>query len=153
MAAMHIYRDAVKEQMDVVTEGTGKRLMDYLNLAKGYEMVGHAAWIPPSGAKERIRKRKLEDGREIAEYIVDHIADVSYDLVARHLRNGEMSSFYLWDTDVPKGAAPKLIAKVEGGVFVVNDENKFKSWSTGGRGGQTGDKNLSYFKKKYAKSQ
>jgi len=153
MAAMHIYRDAVKEQMDIVTEGTGKRLMDYLNLAKGYEMVGHAAWIPPSGAKERIRKRKLEDGREIAEYIVDHIADVSYDLVARHLRNGEMSSFYLWDTDVPKGAAPKLIAKVEGGVFVVNDEDKFKSWSTGGRGGSNGDKNLSYFKKKYAKSQ
>ena len=99
----------------------------------------------------KTRSMRCDSGKAMLCYCEDFT--VSNLELVRHLRNGEMSSFYLWDTDVPKGAAPKLIAKVEGGVFVVNDEDKFKSWSTGGRGGSNGDKNLSYFKKKYAKSQ
>ena len=67
-----------------------------------------------------------------------------------HLKQNQIGSFFLWDTDVPFGTAPKLIAKVENGVFVVNDEEKFKSWSTGGRNDASGAKNLEYYKRKWS---
>lgn len=141
---------ASKRGMDVVTQGTGTRLNDYNTTNDPrYQTIAHAAYVDPEIAQERLNAREKIDGRRIAGHILPHIASVSYNMMTQYLKNKQIGSFFLWDNDVPFGAAPKLIAKVENGVFVVNDEEKFKLWSTGGRQTPQGAKNLEYYKRKW----
>lgn len=150
-ASTHIVNDARDRGLDIVTQGTGTRLPEYKTTNDPrYQTIAHAAYVDPSKAQERLDAREKIDGRKVASHILPHIASISYNMMTDYLKQNQIGSFFLWDTDVPLGAAPKLIAKVENGVFVVNDEEKFKSWSTGGRNDASGAKNLEYYKRKWS---
>lgn len=149
-ASTHIVNDARSKGLDIVTQGTGTRLPEYNTTGDPrYQTVIHAAYLDPRKAQQRLDAREKIDGRKIAGHILPHIAAISYNMMTDYLKKNQIGSFFLWDTDVPFGTAPKLIAKVEKGVFVVNDEEKFKSWSTGGGSGSSGAKNLEYYKRKW----
>lgn len=150
-ASTHIVNDARGRGLDIVTQGTGTRLPEYKTTNDPrYQTIAHAAYLDPSKAQGRLDAREKLDGRKVASHILPHIASVSYNMMTDYLKQNQIGSFFLWDTDVPFGTAPKLIAKVENGVFVVNDEEKFKSWSTGGRNDASGAKNLEYYKRKWS---
>ena len=150
-ASTYIVNDARGRGLDIVTQGTGTRLPEYKTTNDPrYQTIAHAAYLDPSKAQERLDAREKLDGRKVASHILPHIASVSYNMMTDYLKQNQIGSFFLWDTDVPFGAAPKLIAKIENGVFVVNDEEKFKSWSTGGRNDASGAKNLEYYKRKWS---
>jgi len=148
--ATEVVGRAANRGMDIVTQGTGTRLPEYKTTNDPrYQTIAHAAFVNPDIAQSRLDARQKIDGRMVAGHILPHIANISYNLMTDYLKNNKIGSFFLWDNDVPLGAAPKLIAKVENGVFSVNDEEKFMSWSTGGRKTPQGVKNLEYYKRKW----
>jgi len=148
--ATDVVSQASKQGMDIVTQGTGTRLPEYKTTNDPrYQTIAHAAYVNPGIAQKRLDDREKVDGRKVASHILPHIANTSYNMMTQYLKDKQIGSFFLWDNDVPFGAAPKLIAKVENGVFSVNDEQKFMSWSTGGRVTPQGVKNLEYYKRKW----
>lgn len=148
--ATDVVSQASKRGLDIVTQGTGTRLPEYKTTDDPrYQTIAHAAFVHPNIAQARLDNREKLDGRRIAGHILPHIANTSYNMMTQYLRNKQIGSFFLWDNDVPPGAAPKLIAKVENGIFSVDDEEKFMSWSTGGRRSPEGRKNLEYYKRKW----
>lgn len=149
-SATRVVDDAVKEGMDVITQGTGQRMRYYKSISdRGYKNVGHWAYTPTDTSIQRLRARKLEDGRSISERITNDVHRATYGLVTEYLKNGTLSEFHLWDTDVKKGDDPVQIAEVVDGVLTVNDKDKFISWADGGLG-RTGNDNLSYWQQRFA---
>ena len=149
--ATEVVGRAANRGMDIVTQGTGTRLPEYKTTNDPrYQTIAHAAFVSPDIAQSRLDARQKIDGRQVAGHILPHIANISYNMMTDYLKNNKIGSFFLWDNDVPPGSAPKLIAKVENGVFSVNDDEKFMSWSTGGRKTPQGAKNLEYYKRKWS---
>ena len=150
-SATEVVGRAANRGMDIVTQGTGTRLPEYKTTNDPrYQTIAHAAFVSPDIAQSRLDARQKIDGRQVAGHILPHIANISYNMMTDYLKNNKIGSFFLWDNDVPPGSAPKLIAKVENGVFSVNDDEKFMSWSTGGRKTPQGAKNLEYYKRKWS---
>lgn len=149
-SATRVVDDAVTAGMDVITEGTGQRMRYYRSISdRGYKNVGHWAYTPTTTAKKRIQDRQKLDGRQIDLSITDSVQRNTYDLVTDYLKNGTLNEFYLWDTDVSKGSDPKKIVEVVDGVLTIHDKDKFISWASGGR--RSGDENLTYWQKRFAK--
>lgn len=138
--------------MDIVSEGIGIRWGEYKTTSdKGYKKVMHIAYTPLDISTERVKKRNEKPGeRKIPISLVTEKADWLYDTVLRHLDRG-LGEVYIWDTDVPEGAAPRVIAKVVDGEFTVFDKTKFKKWSEEMGGKRGGDSNLKYWENRFKK--
>ena len=149
-SATRVVDDAVKEGMDVITEGTGQRMRYYRSISdRGYKNIGHWAYTPTDTSIQRLRARKAQDGRSIAEHITNDVHNATYGLVTEYLKNGTLDDFHLWDTDVKQGSDPAKIAEVIDGVLTVHNKDKFMSWADGGLG-RSGKDNLSYWQQKFA---
>lgn len=139
-SATYAVGDAAKEGMDIVTEGTGLRLYDYKTTEDNtYEKIFHIPFLPYDVAEQRVGKRNAEGGRQLPVSQIRQKGSGLYGWVTEALRNGGAQTMYIWDMDVPEGAAPQVIAKIENGVFESFDDIKFKQWATqhGGRGGES----------------
>lgn len=152
----HASTDAVNQArdlgMDVVTEGTGLRLYEYKTTGdRTYRKVVHIPYIPYKVAKERLRKRNAEGGRQLPESQIEIKGGQLYSLITDALRRGNIQNMYIWDMDVPEGAAPRVIAKIEDGVFIALDEPKFKAWTEQHGGRRGGDSNLAWFTRNFPK--
>jgi predicted ABC-type ATPase len=151
-SATRTVNDAKEMGMDIVTEGTGYRLHDYKTTSdNAYEKVFHVPYLPYDKAEARVRARNAEGKRQLP---VSQIRNKGYGLygwITDSLRRGQGQTMYIWDMDVPKGAAPRVIAKIEDGVFTAIDEPKFKAWSEQHGGHRGGDSNLDWFKRNFPK--
>jgi len=152
-SATRVVDDAVGGGMDIITEGTGQRMRYYRSIRdRGYSNIGHWAFTPTDTAIQRLRARRAEDGRSIAEEITTNVHSSTYGLVNGYLNDGTLDEFTLWNTDVPKGSDPKKIVEVIGGVAKFYDEDKFVQWAEGGLG-RSGKENLSYWQRRFSKNQ
>lgn len=148
-SATHTVNDARKEGMDIITEGTGYRLHDYKTTSDNtYEKVFHIPYLPYDVAEKRVRARNAKGQRQLPVSQIRAKGAGLYGFVTDHLRRGQAQTMYIWDMDVPEGAAPRVIAKIEDGVFVAFDEPKFKAWATQ-HGGRGGDSDIEWFKRNF----
>lgn len=150
----HASTDAVNKAselgMDIVSEGTGYRLYDYKTTRdRTYRKVVHIPFTPYDVAEKRLRERNKQGGRQLRESQIKQKGSQLYSFVTDQLRNGNMQTMYIWDMDVPDGAAPRVIAKIEDGVFTAIDEPRFKQWSEQHGGLRGGDSNLAWFKRNF----
>lgn len=149
-AATHTVNDARKNGMDIVTEGTGYRLLDYETTADNtYKKIVHIAYAPYDVAEKRIAKRNAEGKRQLPISQIRQKGGQLYGWLTNHLRRGEIQDMYIWDTDVPEGAAPQVIGKIVDGVFHAIDESKFKQWADQHGAMNGGDVALDWFKRRY----
>lgn len=149
-SATHTVNDAAKQGMDIITEGTGYRLFEYKTTGDNtYKKVVHIAYAPYEVAEERVRRRNAKGNRQLPVEQVRNKGGQLYGWLTDHLQRGEIQDMYIWDTDVPEGAAPRVIAKIVDGVFMAIDEPKFKSWSEQHGGFRGGDANLAWFNRRY----
>jgi len=149
-SATRTVNDARDMGMDIVTEGTGYRLYDYKTTSDNtYEKVIHVPYLPYDVAEKRVRERNAEGGRQLPVSQVRSKGYGLYGWLTDVLRRGDGQTMYIWDMDVPKGAAPRVIAKIEDGVFTAIDEPKFKAWSEQHGGHRGGDSNLEWFKRNF----
>jgi len=149
-SATHAVNDAAKEGMDIVTEGTGYRLFDYKTTRdNSYKKVVHIAYAPYNVAEQRVRTRNAKGNRQLPVEQIRSKGGQLYGWLTDHLQRGEIQDMYIWDTDVPLGAAPRVIAKIVDGVFMAIDEPKFKSWSEQHGGFRGGDSNIAWFQRRY----
>lgn len=148
-SATHTVNDARKEGMDIVTEGTGLRLHDYKTTNDNtYEKVFHIPYLPYDEAEKRVRARNAQGKRQLPVSQIRAKGAGLYGWITDHLRRGQAQTMYIWDMDVPPGAAPRVIAKIEDGVFQAFDEPKFKAWATQ-HGGRGGDSDIEWFKRNF----
>lgn len=141
---------AAKEGMDIVTEGTGYRLYEYKTTSDpSYKKIVHIPFLPFDKAEERLRKRNAQGGRQLPVEQIRTKGQQFYGWLTNHINNGEVQDMYIWDMDVPLGAAPRVIAKIENGVFRAIDEPAFKKWSEQSGGTRGGDSNLAWFKRRF----
>ncbi len=148
-SATHTVNDAQKEGMDIVTEGTGLRLYDYKTTEDNtYEKIFHIPYLPYQEAIRRLKERNAQGGRQLPISQVIAKGDGLYGFITDHLRRGQTQTMYIWDMDVPFGAAPRVIAKIENGVFQSFDDPKFEAWALqhGGRGGGS---DISWFRRNF----
>lgn len=148
-SATHAVNDARKEGMDIVTEGTGLRLYDYKTTDDNtYEKVFHIPYLPYDIAEKRTAERNARGERQLPISQIRQKGAGLYGWVTNHLQNGQTQTMYIWDMDVPLGAAPRVIAKIENGVFESFDDPKFESWALqhGGRGKGS---DISWFKRNF----
>lgn len=149
-AATHAVNTAAKTGIDIVTEGTGYRLYDYKTTSDpNYRKVLHIPYLPFDVAEARVRERNKAGGRQLPPEQVRAKGGQFYSWLMSHLQRGEVQNMYIWDMDVPEGAAPRVIAKIEDGVFRAIDEPAFKKWSEQSGGSRGGDSNLAWFKRHY----
>ena len=149
-AATHAVNTAAKTGIDIVTEGTGYRLYDYKTTSDpNYRKVLHIPYLPFATAEARVRERNKAGGRQLPPEQVRAKGAQFYSWLMSHLQRGEVQNMYIWDMDVPEGAAPRVIAKIEDGVFRAIDEPAFKKWSEQSGGQRGGDSNLAWFKRHY----
>jgi predicted ABC-type ATPase len=149
-SATRTVNDARDMGMDIVTEGTGYRLYDYKTTSDNtYEKVIHVPYLPYDVAEKRVKERNAEGGRQLPVSQVRAKGYGLYGWLTDTLRRGDGQTMYIWDMDVPKGAAPRVIAKIEDGVFTAIDEPKFKAWSEQHGGHRGGDSNLEWFKRNF----
>jgi predicted ABC-type ATPase len=149
-AATHAVNTAAKTGIDIVTEGTGYRLYDYKTTSDpNYRKVLHIPYLPFDIAEARVRERNKAGGRQLPPEQVRAKGVQFYSWLMSHLQRGEVQNMYIWDMDVPEGAAPRVIAKIEDGVFRAIDEPAFKKWSEQSGGQRGGDSNLAWFKRHY----
>jgi len=147
-AATRAVNKAADEGMDIITEGTGMRLHEYKTIDDpSYRKVVHVPYTPYSIAEQRVKKRNETGERQLPISEIRGKGYGLYDTTTELAKNG--ATVYIWDMDVPKGAAPKVIAKVEDGVFTAFDEPKFKAWSEQHGGSKGGDKNLEHYKSRF----
>jgi predicted ABC-type ATPase/DNA-binding CsgD family transcriptional regulator len=136
--------------MDVVSEGTGYRTYEYKTTRdNSYRKVFHIPFTPYDVAEKRLKERNRQGGRQLRESQIREKGSQLYSFVTDQLRSGNMQTMYIWDMDVPEGAAPRVVAKIEDGVFTAFDEPKFKQWSEQHGGRRGGDSNLSWFKRNF----
>lgn len=148
-SATYAVGDAAREGMDIVTEGTGLRLYDYKTTKDNtYEKVFHIPFLPYDIAEERVKKRNADGGRQLPVSQIRQKGSGLYGWVTESLRNGGAQTMYIWDMDVPEGAAPQVIAKIENGVFESFDDIKFKQWATQ-HGGRGGDSDIDWFARNF----
>mgnify|MGYP002638835065 CR=1 FL=1 len=149
-AATHAVNTAAKTGIDIVTEGTGYRLYDYKTTSDpDYRKVLHIPYLPYDVAEARVRERNKAGGRQLPPEQVRAKGGQFYSWLISHLQRGEVQNMYIWDMDVPEGAAPRVIGKIEDGVFRAIDEPAFKKWSEQSGGNRGGDSNLAWFKRHY----
>ena len=149
-AATGAVNSAAKDEMDIVTEGTGYRLYEYKTTSDPeYKKVLHIPYLPFNVAETRVKERNKTGGRQLPPEQIRLKGGQFYSWLTDHLQRGEVQNMYIWDMDVPEGAAPKVIAKIEDGVFRAIDEPAFKKWSEQSGGRRGGDSNLSWFKRRY----
>lgn len=149
-AATRVVNDAAEKGMDIITEGTGYRLLDYKTTNdNSYKKIVHIPFSPYSVAEERVRQRNAKGGRQLPVEQVRAKGGQLYGWLTDHIMNGQIQDMYIWDTDVPLGAAPTVIAKIENGVFRAIDEPKFKTWSEQHGGRRGGDSNLAWFQRRF----
>jgi len=113
----------------------------------------HIPYLPFDVAEARVRERNKAGGRQLPPEQVREKGGQFYSWLTDHLRRGEVQNMYIWDMDVPLGAAPKVIAKIEDGVFRAIDEPAFKKWSEQSGGRRGGNSNLDWFKRRYPENQ
>lgn len=148
-SATHTVSDAQKLGMDIITEGTGYRLYDYKTTSDNtYEKVFHIPYLPYNEAEKRVRARNAQGKRQLPVEQVRAKGAGLYGFVTDHLRRGQAQTMYIWDMDVPEGAAPRVIAKIEDGVFTAFDEPKFKAWASQ-HGGRGGDLDIDWFRRNF----
>ena len=149
-AATNAVNTAAKTGIDIVTEGTGYRLYDYKTTSDpNYRKVLHIPYLPFATAEARVRERNKAGGRQLPPEQVRTKGAQFYSWLMSHLQRGEVQNMYIWDMDVPEGAAPKVVAKIEDGVFRAIDEPAFKKWSEQSGGQRGGESNLAWFKRHY----
>lgn len=149
-SATRTVNNAADEGMDIVTEGTGYRLYEYKTTSDAsYKKTVHIPFLPFDKAEERLKKRNQKGGRQLPIEQIRIKGQQFYGWLTNHLQNGEVQNMYIWDMDVPEGAAPRVIAKIENGVFRAIDEPAFKKWSEQSGGHRGGDSNLAWFKRRY----
>ena len=149
-AATRAVNRAADNGMDIVTEGTGMRLQEYKTTDdSSYKKVVHVAYTPYDKAESRVRERNAKGGRQLPISEIRSKGRGLYETTTSLARNG--ATVYIWDMDVPIGAAPKVIAKVEDGVFTAFDEPRFKSWSEQHGGFKGGEENLKYYKERFSR--
>lgn len=149
-SATKTVESAAKEGMDIVTEGTGYRLYEYKTTSDpSYKKVAHIPFLPYDKAEARLAARNAEGGRQLPIDQIRLKGQQLYGWLTNHLNKNEIQDMYIWDMDVPEGAAPRVIAKIEDGVFRAIDEPAFKRWSEQSGGGRGGDSNLSWFKRNF----
>jgi predicted ABC-type ATPase len=149
-AATHAINTAAKDGIDIVTEGTGYRLYDYKTTSDpNYRKVLHIPYLPFDIAEARVRERNKAGGRQLPPEQVRAKGAQFYSWLMSHLQRGEVQNMYIWDMDVPEGAAPKVVAKIEDGVFRAIDEPAFRKWSEQSGGQRGGESNLAWFKRHY----
>lgn len=149
-SATRTVNNAANEGMDIVTEGTGYRLFEYKTTSDpAYKKVLHIPYLSFDEAEKRLRKRNAEGKRQLPESQIRIKGQQFYGWLADHIQRGEVQDMYIWDMDVPKGAAPRVIAKIENGVFRAIDEPAFKKWSEQSGGHRGGDANLAWFKRRF----
>lgn len=124
--------DSAADGMDIVLMGSGaSRQLKHMREAKsrGESVVGHWVHVPQRVASSRIKKRTEETGR----YIPDNTAHMAASIpksVSTAFNEDLLDEFYLWDNDVPEGAAPRLVAKkVKGNEFEIFDQPKFEEFA------------------------
>ena len=151
-SATRTVNNAREQGMDIITEGTGLRLHEYKTTSDNtYEKVFHIPFLPYEKAEARVRARNAKGGRQLPVSQVRNKGAGLYGWITDHLRRGDAQTMYIWDMDVPEGAAPRVIAKIEDGVFEAFDEPKFKSWSEQHGGHRGGDSNIAWFKRNFPK--
>jgi len=149
-SATKTVESAAKEGMDIVTEGTGYRLYEYKTTSDpSYKKVVHIPFLPYDKAEARLAARNAKGGRQLPIDQIRLKGQQMYGWLTNHLNKNEIQDMYIWDMDVPEGAAPRVIAKIEDGVFRAIDEPAFKRWSEQSGGGRGGDSNLSWFKRNF----
>jgi DNA-binding CsgD family transcriptional regulator len=141
---------AAKEGMDIVTEGTGYRLYEYSTTSdSSYKKVVHIPYLPFEEAEKRLKKRNSQGGRQLPVSQIRLKGQQMYGWLVDHIQRNEIQNMYIWDMNVPEGAAPRVIAKIEDGVFRAIDEPTFKKWSEQSGGHRGGDSNLAWFKRNF----
>ena len=150
----HASTDAINQAadlgMDVVSEGTGLRMYEYKTVRDNtYRKVVHIPYTPYDTAIKRLRERNAKGGRQLRESQIREKGSQLYSFVTDQLRRGNIQNLYIWDMDVPEGAAPRVIAKIEDGVFVAIDEPKFKAWTEQHGGRRGGDSNIDWFRRNF----
>lgn len=149
-SATRTVNNAAKEGMDIVTEGTGYRIYEYKTTSDpSYKKIVHIPYISFEKAEERLRKRNAQGGRQLPIDQIRTKGQQFYGWLTDHIQRGEVQDMYIWDMDVPEGAAPRVIAKIENGVFRAIDEPAFKKWSEQSGGYRGGDSNLAWFKRRF----
>lgn len=149
-SATRTVNNAAKEGMDIVTEGTGYRLYEYKTTSDPtYKKVVHIPYLSFDKAEERLKKRNAKGGRQLPVEQIRTKGQQFYGWLTNHIQSGEVQDMYIWDMDVPEGAAPRVIAKIENGVFRAIDEPAFKKWSEQSGGYRGGDSNLAWFKRRF----
>lgn len=114
-----------------------------------YRKVVHIPYTPYDTAIKRLRERNAKGGRQLRESQIREKGSQLYSFVTDQLRRGNIQNLYIWDMDVPEGAAPRVIAKIEDGVFVAIDEPKFKAWTEQHGGRRGGDSNIDWFRRNF----
>jgi len=149
-SATKTVESAAKEGMDIVTEGTGYRLYEYKTTSDpNYKKIVHIPFLPYDKAEARLAARNAQGGRQLPIDQIRFKGQQLYGWLTNHLNKNEIQDMYIWDMDVPQGAAPRVVAKIEDGVFRAIDEPAFKRWSEQSGGGRGGDSNLSWFKRNF----
>lgn len=149
-SATRTVNNAAQEGMDIVTEGTGYRLYEYKTTSdSSYKKVVHIPYLPFDKAEERLKKRNKQGGRQLPVEQIRTKGQQFYGWLTDHIQRNEIQDMYIWDMDVPEGAAPRVIAKIENGVFRAIDEPAFKKWSEQSGGYRGGDSNLAWFKRRF----
>jgi predicted ABC-type ATPase len=104
---------ALENEHDVVYDSTGQFNSGFGTLksarAKGYEIVLHYNVAPQEILESRITEREKNDARRLPRHIIHAVYSRNFDIMPKVAKSAD--EFYLWDTDVPDGTEPVLLAR------------------------------------------
>jgi predicted ABC-type ATPase/DNA-binding MarR family transcriptional regulator len=113
---------------DVVYDSTGQFNSGFGTLkaarAKGYDIVMHYNVAPDDVLGARIDEREKKDPRRLPRHIIPAVNRRNFDIMPKVAKSSD--EFYLWDTDVPDGTEPVLLArKLKGGELEILDAKAY----------------------------
>lgn len=119
---------ALENGHDVVYDSTGQFNSGFGTLkaarAQGYDIVMHYNVAPNSVLRGRIDEREKQDPRRLPRHIINAVNDRNFDIMPKVASSAD--EFYLWDTDVPDGTEPTLLArKLKGGQLEILDAKAY----------------------------
>ena len=113
---------------DIVYDSTGQFNSGFGTLKearqRGYEIVMHYNVAPENVLNERIDEREKKDPRRLPRHIIRAVNQRNFDIMPTVAKGSD--EFYLWDTDVPTGTEPVLLArKLKGGNLEILDAKAY----------------------------
>ncbi len=129
---------AISGGFHTVLDSTGdsgyENLANKVNRSRAHGHAIHAEYVTvdTDEAVRRAMARAEKTGRMVVEEIIRDTHRKVSQIVPQAIKNGLFDSVNIWDTEVPIGEKPILIASANGSILSVQDEGRWKKFMAKG---------------------